>query len=483
MRVLAQVFAVTVSSLLTVMLGASVGYVTILIPSLTDPNEEIRINEVQTSWISSVSLIASLIGSIVSGATEYIGRRRSMIILTVPIFLSWVTYYFSSELWHIYTALVLLGLVNGLFQSAVMSYIAEVTEPHLRGLLCGINSLCLVSGVLVEFLLGSELHWRKVALVTCGLPALTLCLLQILPESPYWLLLHNKSENARKSLAWLRGCTTSEQVKEEYQAIETSLKPKQPDNEMDSSLRWGSVGKYTRKSFLWPFAMICCLFICCNFSGPLTLQVYGVVIVSNLKVPIGKFYATCLLGSAEVLGTISCAFIIRYLGKRIAGLSSIFGVLICNVALGVYAYTNNIVRLEFNVDDSLVSSTRDAGKWVPLLIVMVFAFVGHCGCRSLAWILLGEVFSSDTRTVGCGVAPSAYYISGFAANKLYLSMISRLTFAGVYWTYACVCFVGLLLIYFAVPETEGKTLDDITKHFSGQSKLNNKIRRQQNGVV
>ncbi|KAK5646888.1 hypothetical protein RI129_005352 [Pyrocoelia pectoralis] len=476
----------------------SIGYVTILIPSLTDVNscEDIYLNENQTSWLSAVMSIMSLIGSIFSGVVaERFGRKRSMMFCAVPLFMSWMIYYYSTEFWHIVAALSIHGVTNGLIEAPVLSYVAEVAEPAMRGMLSATTTLFIVLGVFLEFIIGSSMHWKVAALVTSAVPILAFTLLTLVPETPYWFLTHNKPDQARKSLAWLRGWTTVENVEQEFQEIQKEFKRKSarvrhlvfedqvgkvslPTKHVSvkSTNLLESSEKYFKKSFLWPLSLVTFLFGWTSFAGILTLQTFGVIIFATLKVPINKHYATILMGSCQFIGTLLCTFIVPYCGKRITALVPISCLCICNICLGIYAYIYQVTNLDFTNSHHLLTS--QGHQWIPLLLLMFMAFIAHCGPRNLPWTITGEVFSHETRGVGCGLSGGFNYLAVFIANKVYLHMVAVLSFPGVYWTYGCVCFIGLITVYFALPETEGKTLEEISCHFSGRVKLDNKVKRK-----
>ena len=224
---LSQIIAVQIKNLLSLSIGMDIGHVTILIPFLTDGTEGIQLTSSQTSWMSSIISISSLIGSLLSGAiTEPFGRKRAMMALTIPFFIPWIGFNMAREYWHICVCLFVHGLTNGLVEAPVLAYVAEISEPRLRGMLSGSNTLVVGLGVFIEFFLGSLLPWRTANFVSCAIPILALFLLSILPESPYWLIKHNQNDKARQSLAWLRDWTTIENIEEEFQYLQKILNRK-----------------------------------------------------------------------------------------------------------------------------------------------------------------------------------------------------------------------------------------------------------------
>lgn len=157
-----------------------------------------------------------------------------------------------------------------------MTYVAEVTEPKYRGMLTATGTTCVVIGVLVQFALATFLKWRTIALVCSAMPVLTIIALYFVPESPYWLLTKNRVKEARKSLAWLRGWVEPHKVNDEFDEMHQSLinDQRQYDEFMPNfRVRFS---RYTKRSFLIPFALVTgTLFVGC-FSGKTPLQTYAV---------------------------------------------------------------------------------------------------------------------------------------------------------------------------------------------------------------
>ncbi|KAF5299385.1 hypothetical protein FQR65_LT09426 [Abscondita terminalis] len=511
---LPQITAVMVKNLLLVSFGMTLGFPTILIPGLSEnnKNEDFRLNEQQISWIGSINLMCVPVGCLLSGfLTQPVGRKRSMQIITLPLAASWLIFRFSNKVWHIYLALSVTGLCGGLVEAPVLSYVAEITRPTIRGMLSATSTLSVTLGVLLQFLVGTVLPWRTVTLVCLGPPILSFCLLSLLPESPHWLIMHNKLKQAQKSLAWFRGWAHVDEIKEEFEAMFQShkqnshrvqikdgivnlsfedsisnLNNQEPISNEKKSLantKIEHIKLFTRKNFLWPFGMVTFIYFLSNFTGAWTLQTYAVNIFSTLKAPMNKYYATILLGVAEFVASFICIFAVRYFGKRFIGFMSICAVGLCDVVIGVYAHVNGIQYVLFKQDDLLLAPTIDEHNWVPLVFLLLIAFAGHCGLRSLPWMLIGEIFSHETRATGCGLASAVSYVCGFLANKIFLNMINSLTIAGTYWFYGGLSFFGCLIMYYILPETEGKSLQEISDHFSEILKMDNKVKRRTNKTV
>ena len=124
------------------------------------------------------------------------------------------------------------------------------------------------------------------------------------------------------------------------------------------------------------------------------LQTYSIVIFSNLKAPIDKYFATTLLGTLEFVGTILCVIFIKLVGKRRLSFFSMTGLGICFMLTAIYTFT--IRNLEHCEIGNLIGKCHDdlenEYSWMPLTLLLGSAIFSHCGIRLLPLILIGEVF-------------------------------------------------------------------------------------------
>ncbi|KAK4880577.1 hypothetical protein RN001_008723 [Aquatica leii] len=472
---LSQTLAVLIKNVLVIVQASTLVYPAMLIPALWDnsSNELFQVNESQLSWIGSIALLCTPIGCTISGIiTQPLGRKRAMQYSNIPFAICWIILYFSTELWHVYFALSVMGLLGGFVEAPLFAYVSEITEPRLRGILSATTSVSSALGILGEFLTGSLFSWRTAALISCSLPIICFCLISFVPESPYWLISMSRLDDAQKSLAWLRGWTTTKAVELEFKQMLQSYADQHAKLENKSSAK---LKMLFQKSFLWPFSLATFTFFLSHFTGGTTLRVYAVKLFSVLETPIDRYNATVLLGLAEVLGAFTTVSLIRRIGKRIVAFISLFGVGVSNVVVAAYAFNFNVKSFNFDNDISEAVVEMTNYKWIPFVFLFLLAYTTQCGLRILPWILIGEIYLHDIRSIGCGLSGATSFVFGFAANKIYLNMISVCNIAGTYCIYAAISFIGIVVLYFTLPETEGKTLDEIIDHFSGVSKLDKGI--------
>ncbi|XP_062712852.1 proton myo-inositol cotransporter hmit-1.2-like [Aedes albopictus] len=341
---LAQFLAVSVKNVLLLGYGMTLGFPTIVIPAIQggegrgpSMEEGFTLNKDEISWLSSINLICVPLGCVFSGMlSQPIGRRRAMQLVNIPMFIAWILFHLADDVHFLYCGLALSGFSGGLSEAPVLTYVAEITQPRYRGMLAATGSTCVILGVLIQFFMGSFLRWRTVALCSACLPVISFILLFFVPESPVWLAKKHKEKQARRALAWLRGWVPEEQIEQEYDDL---VKHMEEISEREKDFTAAKKMKlYTSRPFLKPFGLISLCFFIGHFSGMTTLQTYAVQIFHTLKAPIDKYYATILLGVAELLGTLFCVGLVRYSGKRPLVFVSTIGCAICFFSVASYAY-------------------------------------------------------------------------------------------------------------------------------------------------
>ncbi|XP_049884894.1 facilitated trehalose transporter Tret1 [Pectinophora gossypiella] len=494
---LPQFLAVSVKNFLLLGYGMTLGFPTILIPAVKSPKdgEILHLENSEISWISSINLIVVPVGCALSGAvTSPMGRRRAMQMVNLPFLVAWLLFHFSQTTGHLYGALFLTGLAGGLLEAPVLTYVAEITQPHLRGALSATSSMCIIIGVFTQFLLGLFLYWRTVALVNISFTVLSVISLCFIPESPHWLVSRKRFDEAKMSLEWLRGWKQSGAVDKELTDIKALYQNTNGGKEKAEIVVdekwWAKLSCYLEKSFLRPFFLVSYSFFVGHFSGMTTLQTYAVSIFQMLEAPIDKYYATLILGLLQILGSATCVLLVHYTGKRPLTFFSTAGAGVCCLLVASYdAYIRNYAVTQdlpaVNVSNNIQAASdynmpqHNPHAWIPTTLLMLLALLTHTGIRLLPWILIGEVFSARTRSGGAGLAGAVGYIFGFLTNKMYISMVDSLHIVGTYGFYSAICFSGCVVFYFILPETEGKKLNDIENHFAGLKRLTNEVYRSQ----
>lgn len=447
---LPQVLATTAKNLLLLGYGMTVGFPTILIPQVSaarnhtlPENGTLSLSIEQISWISSINLLTVPIGCLLSGLlTQPFGRKKSMMVLNIPLIIAWLIYNNATSVAGLYVALSLTGLAGGLLEAPVLTYVAEITQPGLRGLLSATSSMCVILGVFIQFLLGSVYEWRTVALINTAIPLLAIVAISQVPESPHWLIVMGRLEEAKKSLCWLRGWVDEKEVAVELTSLKEVLTNKEPPKR--------SWGPYLKRTFILPYLLVSYCFLIGHFGGMTTLQTFAVGMFKDVGTPLDEYTATVILGLVQLVGSLICVCAVRFTGRRKLSVSTtlVAGVAFLLVAAG--------------------TAFAPGHGHLFLLGLLAGAFFTHAAIRLLPWMLIGEVYPADVRATASGLSGGTGYLLGFGANKSYLYLKSWLGISGTLGLYGSISCLGAIGMIFFLPETEGKSLAEVGKVFEGK---------------
>ncbi|XP_026683397.1 facilitated trehalose transporter Tret1-like [Diaphorina citri] len=186
-----------------------------------------------------------------------------------------------------------------------------------------------------------------------------------------------RMQEASASLCWLRGWVTPDKVQTELSQITKTIEESELKRLGKDGQRRPNYRMYMRRTFLLPYAIVTSLFFIGQFGGMTTLQTYAVGIFESIHAPLDPYFATLLLGVAELGGALLCVVLIHYTGKRPLALISTGGSAACFIVVAVYAQ----FHLSYGWDSPLV----------PTVFLVLAAFLTHICIRLLPWMLIGEV--------------------------------------------------------------------------------------------
>ena len=392
---LPQILASTAKNFLLLDLGMAVSFPTIVIPALRglkmhDNQDILTFTDVQASWFASIAFIFQPIGSIASGIIlEPLGRKKSMILVNIPHIIGWLMLYFATSLKELYIAAVLLGLGVGFMEAPIVTYVGEICQPSIRGILTSCAGVAVMLGFSTVYLLGSLTTWRNTALVCVTIPIITMIAICFVPETPLWLLSKNRKDEALKSLQWLRGWVSPKAVDQEFKEIqrysEESTRCIQCQKANIKCTHPPANGKemmkeLLRKRTLKPFCLVMIMFVFCQFSGLSGMRPYLIQIFQAFKIPIDASWATVVIGMLGFFANIACMCLIKVMGKRKLALFSMAGTCLSIVSLAVYAYNVLPPGLSsFDKHTPTVPHTDNLVGYIPLTLIFCLAFFTSFG--------------------------------------------------------------------------------------------------------
>jgi MFS transporter, SP family, arabinose:H+ symporter len=404
-------------------------------------------------WAMSCALIGCLIGSLTSGSlSNRLGRKRSLTVAAVIFAVSSLGTGLASHFAVFVAWRMLGGYAIGLASSVSPIFIAEISPPHLRGRLVSLNQLAIVFGILIaqianwliarpvpldasgqQILLSwnGQWGWRWMFMVTAIPSALFLIATFFLPESPRWLALKGRTQQAANVFERLGGREYAQQVLEDVATVSRM----DPETGTFSDLFSATTGKVLLLGVL--------LAVLQQWCGINVIFSYAQEIFAAAGYQVSDIlFNIVVTGAVNVLFTFVALLTIDRYGRRFLLLTGVCGLAVIYAVLGAL-YRSHIQG------------------W-PMLVLVLAAIA--CFAMSLApatWVVISEIFPNRLRSSAVSVAVTALWIACFVLTYTFPLLNAKLGAAGTFWTYAAICLAGAVFLALRLPETKGKTLEQI----------------------
>ncbi|XP_049881497.1 facilitated trehalose transporter Tret1-2 homolog [Pectinophora gossypiella] len=451
-----QTLTAAASILLTFTAGLTSGYSAILLPQLKERGSIINYDENTGSWIAAMAALPMAPGCLISGwMMEKFGRKTSHYMVCAPFLLGWILIACASDLSLMLLGRFFTGLCVGLLGPLGPVYIGETTDPKYRGFFLAAVSLAIAVGILVAHLIGTFLTWQWTATICSLFPVLSIFLLMLVPESPTWLIAKGQLEDGVRSFHWLRGFDDS--AKTELKGLVDRQKAQ--DSEPQMSLKEKLINLKSPE-LLKPLFIMIIFFITCQFSGVNAVAFYSIEIVEKaVGTGMDRYMAMLLIDALRVVMSVVACVICKMYGRRPLCFISGIWTALSMVGLSIYLYWSN--------------ATQTSMSWLPLTCLMMYITAISIGFVPLPWIICGEVFPTRVRGLGSGISSATTFASFFIVVKTAPGMMSNLGEVVTFLIYGIVALVGTIVLFFILPETRGKSLQEIEERFrSGKKDLN-----------
>ncbi|XP_036394082.1 solute carrier family 2, facilitated glucose transporter member 3 [Megalops cyprinoides] len=404
------------------------------------------------SFAVAVFSVGGMVGSFSVGVmVNRFGRRKSMLLVNVLALIGGALMGLSTvcqSFEMVIAGRLVIGLFCGLCTGLTPMYVGELAPTALRGAFGTLHQLGVVLGILVaqifglESLLGSATLWPLLLALTAIPAVLQSIMLPFCPESPRYLLINlNQEEQARKALVRLRG---SEDVSEDLQEMkEESMKLAMEKKVTIPEL-------FRTPAYRQPIIIAIVLQLSQQLSGINAVFYYstGMFQTAGVTKPI---YATIGAGVVNTVFTVVSLFLVERAGRRTLHLIGLAG-----MAVSALMMTISLLLV------------KDTPSMSYMAIVAVFGFVAmfEMGPGPIPWFIVAELFAQGPRPAAIAVAGCSNWTANFLVG---LSFPKLVEWCGAYVFIIFVVFLILFFIftYFRVPETKGRTFEDIARGFSG----------------
>ena len=432
--------------------GILFGYDTAVISGTTEiVKAQFGLSTGMEGWYVGCALIGSIIGVLVAGMmSDYLGRKRTMLIAALMFSISAI----GCALCKGFADLVVYRMIGG-FGIGVVSivspiYISEVAVPEKRGTLVSLYQLAITVGFLLAYLANylvlrqadtaqpgifNAEYWRGMLGLETLPDLLFLLVIFFIPESPRWLIVKGKDPHAQVILNHIYGSPedAEAQLAETRKSIAGEVK-----SEWKALLEPGIL-----------FAVIIgsCIAILGQFMGVNAVLYYGPKIFSDAGFE-DPLFSTVLVGVVNMVTTVIALLIIDKVGRKQLVWWGVGGMIFCLLMIGIYFLPATHLPTGF-----------------MLAFFLLYVFCTAISISAVVFVLLSEMYPNRVRGMAMSIAGFALWVGTYLIGQLTPWMLETLTPAGTFFLFALMCLPYLWIMYKYVPDTTGKTLEEIEAYW------------------
>lgn len=446
--------------------GFLFGYDTAVISgTISQVTEQFDLSSLSSGWYVGCALIGSIGGVAVGGMLgDWLGRRNAMLLSAVMFTASAAGYALCGSFDALVVWRIVGGVGIGVASIICPLYISEIAAAQYRGRLVSLYQLAITIGFVGAYLVNymllgyaestqpGEGLWSQV-FVTEGwrgmlgmetLPALLFfIILFIIPESPRWLMVHSRRDDAERVIS--RIYSTAAAVKSEVDAVSASIKAQ---NTGGSS---ANVSLLFRPKMFKGLLIGVAIAILGQFMGVNAVLYYGPTIFENagLSSSSSLFYQV-IVGIVNTVTTVAALLIIDKVGRKQLVYWGVSGMIVSLLLIAGYF-------------------TYGASLGLPPVLLLIFFMIYIMCCAgsicAVVWVLLSEMYPTKVRAVAMSIAGFALWVGTYLVGQLTPVMLETFSAAGVFLIFAAMCVPYILIMWRGVPETTGKSLEEIEKYW------------------
>lgn len=445
--------------------GILFGYDTAVISGTTEMvKSQFSLTSGGEGWYVGCALIGSIAGVLCAGAlSDYLGRKKTMLISAALFSISAIGCAICGSFDGLVVYRIIGGVGIGIVSIVSPIYISEVAPAKMRGTLVSLYQLAVTVGFLLAYvanwaidsnidptitgnvsLMEKIMHteaWRGM-LGSETLPALLFFfIIFFIPESPKWLIVKGKTESAGKVLG--RIYSTPAEIDNEIEVTKASLQG-------DNKGKWSDLLK---PGILIAVIAGSAIAILGQFMGVNAVLYYGPKIFTTAGFD-NPMFSTVLVGIVNCVTTILAVFIIDRVGRKNLIYWGVSGMILCLLAIGVYFAWGPQLGL---------------GNIFMLTFFLAYVFCTAISICAVVFVLLSEMYPNSVRGRAMSIAGFALWIGTYLIGQL-TPILLGWSEAGTFFLFAVMCVPYMLIMWKVIPETTGKTLEEIEAFWTNRNK-------------
>ena len=444
--------------------GFLFGYDTAVISgTIAQVTQLFQLDALQQGWYVGCALVGSIIGVLFAGIlSDKLGRKLTMVISAILFSASALGCALCTDFTQLVVYRIIGGVGIGVVSIVSPLYISEVSVAQYRGRLVSLYQLAVTVGFLGAYLVNYQLLAWSESGALLGVPLLNkifitevwrgmlgmetlpailfFIIIFFIPESPRWLIVRGQERKAINIL---------ERIYNSITEATNQLKETQSVLTAETSSEWSLLMK---PGILKAVIIGVCIAILGQFMGVNAVLYYGPSIFENAGLSGGdSLFYQVLVGLVNTLTTVLALVIIDKVGRKKLVYYGVSGMVVSLILIGLY----------FLFGDSLGVSS--------LFLLVFFLFYVFCCAVSICavvFVLLSEMYPTKVRGLAMSIAGFALWIGTYLIGQLTPWMLQNLTPAGTFFLFALMCVPYMLIVWKLVPETTGKSLEEIERYWN-----------------
>ncbi|KAF5271075.1 hypothetical protein FQR65_LT00494 [Abscondita terminalis] len=446
-----QYFAFIGGAFNVLLCGLHIGWTSSFLPQLLSSGSKILVTNDEGSWIASMFLIGGIFGSILSALIlDVIGRKKVIVLTGIILLPSWLLTVFATTCWELLLARFIAGISDGCTVCSVSLYFAEIGHVDIRGFLISALSALYFVGVFLMNLLGYY-YSMKVVGVTCSVITLVGILACLrLPESPYLFIIKDEPAKARSVLQKLYGTTD---VEEPLRSMRKTF-----ETQRQRSGKWQQL--FTDVKNRHNLLLVNGLTLVQQCNGILGITFYFQTLFDKVIERATPTLFIAIYFLLQILTSIVNSAIIDKVGRRPLLLVSTVVVITALFIVSLYFTLQGVTQIDVT-----------KYYWIPIIGFFLFIVGYTLGLHSIPILFASELFPLHVKPLAICIINIFFAGSATAVSKFFQFTKDEYGEYVPFIAFTVCSLGGLVFVYYYVPETKRKTLEEIQT----EKKFNNNL--------
>ena len=452
--------------------GFLFGYDTAVISGTTeDVKAFYNLSDIQQGWYVSCAILGCIIGVMMAGRLSDIFGRKPLLMTSAIVFaVSSIGCAIYSSFDQLVLYRILGGVGIGIVSIIAPLYISEISIPKYRGRMVACYQLAITVGILGSYLANSavlkwsqtvqydsgfmklvinEQVWRGMLGMTTIPAVLFLLALFLIPESPRWQVVKQQDGKALRTFGKIYSPDKAQKEIDEIRDVISR----------ETKSDWRLLFK---PGFRIALIVGVCLAMLGQFMGVNAVFYYGpkFLLEAGLEKTASLDFQVWV-GLVNVLSTILAMMVIDKIGRKKLIYIGVSGMVVLLIGIGLFFFN--------------VAAGHSVSIWVLFGLILGYVFSSAISISAVIFVLLSEMYPVKVRGSAMSVAGFSLWVGTYLIGQLTPWLTTRLSASGVFWLFGAMCIPYLLITYFLVPETTGKSLEDIEREWAEKGKLKVKI--------